>query len=374
LIVRAVGDIAINRDDPDAIFDHCAGALAGADLALAQLESVFTTAPPAEGRADAPLRSDPRNATALRRLGLDAISICGNHVMSCGAAGLAETRRVLDDLSIRGFGAGDDLAQAAAPLRVAKRGRRLAVIAANSILPPGCAAGPGSAGCRPLRVSTSYAMIEPNQPGTPARIETEANADDLAALTRQVSACRDAGERVIAWLHWGLHLRRATIADYQPVVAHALIDAGADAVIGTHPHVLKGVEVYRGRAIAYSLGNFAFDLDVLASPERRRYDRYLAALYPEIPDAPPADNRLYPFAEESRLTAMATIAFPEQGEARLSLRPAYIESGGKPRFASPGDGMFERIAAYLALVSRRFATGFRVAGDALVPYAKGEDP
>lgn len=354
------------------IFEHCAGALVGADLALAQLESVFTRAPPAEGRADAPLRSDPRNARALSLLGLTAISICGNHVMSCGAAGLAETRRVLDAQGIRAFGAGDDLAEAGAPLRVAARGRTLAVVAANCILPPGCAAGPASPGCRPLRVSTRYAMIEPNQPGTPARIMTEADAGDLASLIGQVRSCRDAGERVIAWLHWGLHLRRETIADYQPVVAHALIDAGAEVVIGTHPHVLKGVEIHRGRAILYSLGNFAFDLDVMASPERRRYDRYLAGLYPEIPDQPPADNRLYPFAEESRLTAMATIAFPEHGDARLSLRPAYIESGGKPRFVRAGDGMFERVRDYLTLVSRRFATGFRIEGDALVPYAEGE--
>ena len=109
LIVRAVGDIAINRDDPDRAFSRCAGILAGCDLSIGQLESVFTTAPPAGGRPDAPLRSSPRNAAALRHLGVRALSLCGNHVMSCGPAGLQETAATLAALGIETFGAGGTL-------------------------------------------------------------------------------------------------------------------------------------------------------------------------------------------------------------------------------------------------------------------------
>ena len=345
MIVRAVGDIAINRDEPERAFERCEGILAECDLSIGQLESVFTVAPFAEGRADAPLRSAPRNAVALHRLGIRALSLCGNHVMSCGPAGLGETAATLAALGIETFGAGDSLAAARQPLSVAAAGQRLSVVAANCILPPGCAATAGTAGCRPLRIATRYEMIEPNQPGTPARIITQADSRDLADLAEQVTGLRLRGDRVIVWLHWGLHLQPETIADYQVDVAHGLIDAGAELIVGTHPHLLKGVEIYRGRTILHSIGNFVFDLDVDALPARRAYHLKLVDLYPGNPVDPPADNRLYPFAEESRMTVMVEAAFHAGKAPLIGLHPAYIGSNGQPRLLAAGEPQFDAVAS-----------------------------
>jgi hypothetical protein len=86
-----------------------------------------------------------------------------------------------------------------------------------------------------------------------------AHRDDLAALCADVAQARREADLVIVSLHWGIHFVPAVIADYQREVAHAAIDAGAELILGHHAHILKGVELYRGKAIFYSLGNLLFD-------------------------------------------------------------------------------------------------------------------
>lgn len=81
-------------------------------------------------------------------------------------------------------------------------------------------------------------------------------------------------------MHWGIHFVPATIADYQREVVHAAIDAGADLILGHHPHILKGIEVYGGRAIFYSLGNFAMDLPMTAGHAARPGFLAIQALHP----------------------------------------------------------------------------------------------
>ena len=107
--------------------------------------------------------------------------------------------------------------------------------------------------------TTVYEPAEPDQPGTPAGIRTFAHRADLDALLDSIRSARRRADVVLLSLHWGLHMVRATLADYQIEVAHAAIDAGADAILGHHPHLLKGVGFHRGRPIFYSLGNFAIE-------------------------------------------------------------------------------------------------------------------
>ncbi|AUV84626.1 hypothetical protein C2R22_24155 (plasmid) [Salinigranum rubrum] len=82
---------------------------------------------------------------------------------------------------------------------------------------------------------------------------------DLDLLAERVVKAKQGADVVVVSLHWGVHFVRARIADYQTTVARRVVNAGADAVIGHHPPILKGVEVYRDTPILYSIGNFAFD-------------------------------------------------------------------------------------------------------------------
>ena len=81
-------------------------------------------------------------------------------------------------------------------------------------------------------------------------------------MVEDIKQVRSVADVVIVSMHWGIHFMPAKLATYQKEVGHAAIDAGADLIIGTHPHILKGIEVYKGKVIFYSLGNFAMDSSV----------------------------------------------------------------------------------------------------------------
>ncbi len=110
-----------------------------------------------------------------------------------------------------------------------------------------------------MRGLTLYEQVETDQPGTPARVHTFPHRGDLEALRHDVRAAKVQADFVALSIHWGIHFVPSEIADYQRDVAHAAIDDGADAILGHHPHILKGIEVYKGRPIFYSLGNFAIE-------------------------------------------------------------------------------------------------------------------
>jgi poly-gamma-glutamate synthesis protein (capsule biosynthesis protein) len=209
-------------------------------------------------------------------------------------------------------------------------------------------------------------MIQSGHPGTAARALTYPVREDYEDIRMQVEYLSAQGHRVIAWMHWGLHLEPETIADYESEVGRGLIDAGCDLVIGTHQHILKGVELHKDRVIAHSLGNFCFDLDVLANPARQAFTRKLAELYPDVPIAPAPSNRLYPFSEKSRLTAVLEVVLPEGGPAEVGFKPAYIGDGGKPRPLSRDEKLFEDVEQLLTKASARFGVGFVHAGTGLL--------
>jgi poly-gamma-glutamate synthesis protein (capsule biosynthesis protein) len=366
VIIRAVGDIAINRQPDDAVFADAGCLGEGADIVVGQLESVFTHAPSSGFRADASLRSDPENARQLSALGLTCLSLAGNHVMTCGLEGLRESCKTVEALGIETFGAGENIHEARVPFQRAVRGQTVSIVAANSILPPGCAASDFLPGARPLRIRTLYEMIQSGHPGTAARALTYPVKEDYDDIRTQVEDLVTRGHRVIAWMHWGLHLEPETTADYESEVGRGLIDAGCDLVIGAHQHILKGVELHKGRAIVHSLGNFCFDLDVLANPARQAFTRKLAELYPEAPTVPAPNNRLYPFSEKSRLTAVLEIVLPEGRPAEVGFRPAYIGDGGRPRLLSQDDGLFADMAQLLTSASARFGVSFVRTGTGLL--------
>jgi poly-gamma-glutamate synthesis protein (capsule biosynthesis protein) len=100
------------------------------------------------------------------------------------------------------------------------------------------------------------------QPGSPPRIVTLTDPDDLAALVADVGAARDEADVVVVTPHWGLHFTPGAIADYESEVGRAAIDAGADIILGHHQHILKPIQVYKGKVIFHGMGNFAVDVDM----------------------------------------------------------------------------------------------------------------
>jgi poly-gamma-glutamate synthesis protein (capsule biosynthesis protein) len=219
--------VAVGRD-PLAPF---AALLADADYRIGNLECPLATTGKPMPEKIYTFRADPLAARVLKGR-FDAMSVANNHSGDYGRAAFVETLSVLDGAGIRHFGGGRNLAEAHAPLWIEKKGLRIAVLGYNEFLPRAFEAGSDFPGL--------------------------AWSEDSHVIS-DIRAARAAGaDIVIPFMHWGWEYEDGP-NERQRQLAHAMIDAGADAVVGGHPHVTQGAEVYRGKPIIYSLGNFVFD-------------------------------------------------------------------------------------------------------------------
>jgi poly-gamma-glutamate synthesis protein (capsule biosynthesis protein) len=244
----ATGDIMLGRGVTDTVdpLGSAAPWLRSADLAIGNLEGVFDLSggKPVEAGID-PAYADYRlllpsgAVNDLKQAGFDLLGVANNHALDLGAEGLANTVELLEKAGIQPLGVKyPDHDNASFALKVID-GVRLAFLAVNTV---------------PLPVAlTSGAPLEPYAWG-----------DDLLASVR---AARQQADIVVVSIHWGFEYQTRQDPGQQEM-AQELINAGADLVIGHHPHVVQGAEILattgnsgQGRAsfIAYSLGNFAFD-------------------------------------------------------------------------------------------------------------------
>jgi len=237
--ITLVGDIMLGgsadefmrRHGYDYAFAGVTGELERADVLFGNLEGPLTN-----GGEPAPdktylFRTPPMEvAPALARAGFDVVSLANNHTLDYGATGLFDTETALFDAGIRGVGAGRDSSAARRAAVIERDGHRVGFLAYSNTFPEAFWAGPA-------------------QPGTAFGHRRHVEAD--------VRALRPRVDTVVVSFHWG---REATteLRPYQPMLARAAIDAGADIVAGHHPHVLQGVERYGDGIIFYSLANFTF--------------------------------------------------------------------------------------------------------------------
>ena len=221
----APGALIERGGDPLAAF---ADLFARADLRVANLECVVATQG-TPGYKNYTFRAHPRVLPVLRRH-LDGVTLANNHSGDFGRAAFAEMLGLLQAAGLGQAGGGMNLAQAHTPWIVERQGLRIALLSYNEFMPRSFEA-------------------DHNAPGI-AWSEDEQVIDDI----RQARSVHRA-DLVIPFMHWGWENERTANAR-QRQLARAMIDAGADAVIGGHPHVTQDIEHYRGRPIVYSVGNF----------------------------------------------------------------------------------------------------------------------
>ncbi|MBS1144136.1 MAG: putative poly-gamma-glutamate biosynthesis enzyme [Proteobacteria bacterium] len=222
------GRLIARGGDPLAPF---AAILKTADYRIANLETSVARS----GRAipDKPytFRAHPRTLRVLRGR-FDAVTLANNHVGDFGHAALLETLRHLDAAGIARFGAGKNLVDAHKPLWIERNGLKIAVLGYNEFAPRAFEAGADT-------------------PGT-------AWSEDDHVIS-DIRAAKAAGaDLIIPFMHWGWEYDPAPSPRLQ-AFARRMIDGGAAMVVGSHPHVTQGADIYRGKPIIYSLGNFVFD-------------------------------------------------------------------------------------------------------------------
>lgn len=178
-------------------------------------------------------RVAPDKVSMFREMGIDLVTLANNHALDYGTEALLDSIDTLDNADIAHVGAGKDLEAARDPVIVELNGRTFAFIGATRVIP----VAEWAAGTDRPGMFSAY--------------------DGGAQLAESVKAAKQQADYVVVYMHWGIE-RDEMPNEVQRNIAHNIVDAGADLVIGAHPHVLQGLEYYKGAPIAYSLGNFVF--------------------------------------------------------------------------------------------------------------------
>lgn len=259
-----VGETNVNRPNPEEAFKNVMPTLLEADVLFGHMECPLTATSQNPDMPDVPYKtrwkfSDPSMVRAWTAAGFAAVG-CASNVMF-GARAALDTVENLDNAGIAHCGVGRNYEAARQPAIVERKGVKFGFLSYTSVFwMVDHAAGKNTPGVATVKAYTSYQphprVLE--MPGGPAIVRTEPDAEELAAMERDIRQLREKVDIIVISYHWGVSSSKET-AEYQMTVAHAAIDAGADVIIGHHPHLPQGIEVYKGKPIFYSTGNFAFD-------------------------------------------------------------------------------------------------------------------
>jgi poly-gamma-glutamate capsule biosynthesis protein CapA/YwtB (metallophosphatase superfamily) len=363
LTICAVGDVRIDyekakRPDPEAAFALCADVFQAADINFFNCEGVYTDRVVNVPSQHTPSSTTPENFRAMAWAGFNVCSLANNHGYDRGAEGLLDTIDLARSHDVAVSGAGRNIEEARTPAIVERKGTKVAFLSYNCVGPVEFAAQHDRPGDAPMRVSTVYQAIE-YQPGTPCKILTFADPEDLAALKEDIAKAKEAADLVVVHFHWGMHHIQAMIHMYQQQLAHEAIDAGVDLVLGEHDHVVKGMEVYKGVAIFYGLGDFLVD-NKGGNLAATAWRKMKAKLYDLEYDY---DYPTYPFAGEARHHLIVKAQVHDGKITRVSYLPCTINKGGQTFPLKAGDPRFDEVAGYFEAISRNQGFNVRLTTD-----------
>lgn len=205
-----------------------------ADLTMVNLETSVSTRGQTKKPTGYGFRSEPYTVEGLVNSGIDLVSIANNHILDFGQDAFLDTMDTLKENNIQYVGAGKNKKEADEPTFIEKNGIKFGFLAYTQIIPyeewPAADDRPGIA---PLR------------------------SEDYEQIFKNIEAADKQCDFLIIVPHWGIEYSQKP-EQWQVDLAHKMIDNGADAIVGHHPHVLQGIEFYKEKPILYSIGNFVF--------------------------------------------------------------------------------------------------------------------
>jgi len=239
MLARQIGNIMEEKNDWQHPFYYVRNIIADADIAFANLESVIATTGTSVGSIYS-FRADPRSLKGLSYAGFDVLSVANNHAWDYGPDALKESLLFLKSSGIDYVGGGFDYEEAHNPVIKEIDGTKIAYIGYTNLIPRG--------------VTT-----QSSKPAL-AYLDLEQTLLDIDHIQKEADI-------VIVSLHWGEEYQTHS-NELQQRIGRALINAGANIIIGHHPHVPQEVERYNGGYIAYSVGNLIFDQNFGEGTER----------------------------------------------------------------------------------------------------------
>lgn len=197
-----------NNYGPDYFFANVKNIFASDDLTFINLEGPLTNYPQVYEKTY-PIKGDARNINVIKNASVEVCNLANNHTYDCGENGYTETKQLLSAVGIS-------------------------------------YCGNGSYAIKKVKNKTVIFLGYNCLSGNPTK-----------QMTVDIANAKAVADIVIVEFHWGIE-RENYANNQQKAIAHSAIDSGADFVVGTHPHVLQGIENYKGKTICYSLGNFSF--------------------------------------------------------------------------------------------------------------------
>ncbi len=324
--ILLAGDLVLDVADADHWLSGIAPAIRAADLAIGHLEVPHTRAA-RNWRAMCP-RPVHRRRISTRWFAPDSMRSRWPATTSRTAAPKALPIRLPGSSAwgLRTPVPARNLAAAREPARLGARGRRVALLSYNCVGPETAWATADRAGCNYLRI-----LAADGGPVTPTAALERVDPQALEQLAADIAAARREAQLVIVALHKGIVHTPARLAPYERPLSEAAIEAGADVVVGHHAHILRGIELYRGRPIFHGLGNGCVVTHALSPaqdhPARAEWARRRRELFGFEPD--PAYT-LAPFHPEAVNAVLGWLVWRADGRVEVSVRPVHVEPPGRP--------------------------------------------
>ncbi|MBI4541167.1 MAG: CapA family protein [Gemmatimonadetes bacterium] len=404
--IAAVGDAIITRAlspyrEPE--FLRMIELMRGQDAAFANLEMLFHDYEPwpAAQSGGTYMRGAPEMAKELVWAGIDMVGLANNHTGDYGVDGMRLTIKHVRDAGLVSAGAGENLYEAREAKFLETQDGRVALISTASSFTPHSLAGKpkgavrGRPGLNPLRTTNRPPMVSRDQLermrgllreigqnvpqsgdqlnvfGTTVRVgdprgvpTSEPNPEDVEEMAAVVRNAKGVADYVFVTIHTHQGAPNAMPPDFLVTFARAMIDAGADVFVGHGPHFLKGIEIYKGRPIFYSLGDFIFQNETLLRLPYENYMTYGLGESAWVQDFNAAryanDTQGFPTNREIWESVIAIPAFRGGELISVELHPITLGFGqprsvrGRPMLAAPELG--RKIISDLIERSRSFGT------------------
>jgi poly-gamma-glutamate capsule biosynthesis protein CapA/YwtB (metallophosphatase superfamily) len=355
ITLMGVGDVLIDREQPETIFRHVEKVISSADIAYANCEQALS-----DKGIPNPIQAahhDSRNLSAFLSAGFDVVSLANNHSLDWGNEALTDTFSRLKAAGLPFVGAGNNLAEAHQPVVLERKGHKVGFLAYSSVHLPGYEATENRPGVAQIRVWTVYDKVD-YQPAAPPRVVTIPHKTDMKTMIEDIKKLKTKVDIVVLGLHWGLHLVPRVIPDYCFDIGHTAIDVGADLILGTHPHILKGVEIYKGKAIFYSTGEFALELG--SHMRDHAHIKEMEAIHGTA------------FLEKRRYSMIVKASINGGSIQRVSYLPCLVNNQYEPEIKTRNDLLGQEIYNYIADISRseHLNSQFEWEGDEVVVTAQ----
>lgn len=331
LTLYAVGDLILDEPDPESFFIPSAPILRSGDVVTGQVEVVFTSRPVNTYMEPPAPPCKPEHMKALKTAGFNVATLAGNHLWDSGEPGIEDTIAGLAVLGIEHVGAGKNLNEARKPVLIERNGIKFGFLNFNCVGPKQTWATSDKPGCAYVHILTFYESPY-GTPGFPPVEYSFAEPGSLRSMQEDIRELRHSCDVLIVVFHKGVSMPTPELAMYEQPVSHAAIDAGADLVLSQHAHILRGVEIYKGKAIFHGLCNFvavtrAITKSGAKSHALRKIVREREKYYgiSEEPECP-----VYPFHPEARKTIIAKCLIDDGKITRVGYIPCWINQKGQP--------------------------------------------